>query len=157
MHWNPNLWVWSDRSGQNLTFLKVECWGFSTTPTFLPSQTISIRPVAGQGGPWVRTPPEICRILFLNRVNQLTFYREGGTHLLPSPYEKPTGLSAVCNSSTVRWTCSTVAVQYKTNCMYFNFFLNVTLRAGTANRTPDWDSMYRACKRKARFISEIFF
>ena len=32
-----------------------------------------IRPIAGRGGPGVRTPPELLRVTFLNRVNPETF------------------------------------------------------------------------------------
>ena len=36
------------------------------------------RPVAGRGGPGVRTPPEPVRVTFPNRVNPVTFFIGGG-------------------------------------------------------------------------------
>ena len=37
-----------------------------------------VRPVAGRGGPGVRTPPEPFRITFPNRVNPVSFLQRGG-------------------------------------------------------------------------------
>ena len=36
------------------------------------------RPVAGRGGPGVRTPPEPFRVTFPNRVNPVSFFTGGG-------------------------------------------------------------------------------
>ena len=37
-----------------------------------------VRPVAGRGGPGVRTPPELFRVTFPNRVNPVSFFIVGG-------------------------------------------------------------------------------
>ena len=41
-------------------------------------QPVTGRPVAGRGGPGVRTPPEPLRVTFLNRPDPLSFFIGGG-------------------------------------------------------------------------------
>ena len=55
----------------------------------LSTCSLGLRPVAGQGGPGVRTPPEIFQMIFLNRVIPLTFFREGGYPPLSSKILNP--------------------------------------------------------------------